>query len=1662
MISNISKEDIEFCEFLYNPLCFSEAMFTNYDNLAFFEEGKLGHIRLGQIPLLSFEYLIDENPKLSDKQNFALKIGAGDSYVLGGRNFGKCEWEENLCTLYDGREVKFKDLVGTEKYVLSLNPITLKLEKSLAIFSDNGIRDCIKVTTSKGKEITVTENHPLFSQYGWKEVKDLKVGDFLVTPRKYNIQGNKIPKKYIPELLGYLLGDGSCTNQIGFTNINEELISEFLKIAEYLDCRYRKDDITYYVSKKDNSSHNHKKSKIHEIVLKYRINKKSTVKTIPEEVFSWKNKYIAVLLNRYFACDGHVNVSGKNHIIELCSMSKIMLFQVQSLLLRFGIQSLIGKNRLFITEDFDKFLDLIGIKSKDNVKRWNKKYTTTDTIPVEFVKRFLKRKKEFYYKSVSCEKLLRKYKNNLEVEKIVNSDIYWDVIKKIEKIKSLNTVAVSVPLYYNYISNNIISHNTLCEKIDMLNSFVLCDGYPMGITSYDAVHIRGVMEPVIGCLETHPIMSCFKERIKRSPTYLITSKNNALIEGINMNISNKNPGNQFFQKHFKKLWVEEACVDAHTKVRCLEDNKIYTKNISEIVNSDLWKKIKVLSYNYTTKILEWKKIKNIFKNKVKDYINYKITVSPNSEHSKRTLIVSQKQKIWTDKGYKYIDDINKNDNVYLSQYSSLSKIQKELLVGCLLGDAYLTKDTNCKLVFTQGKKQENYFNYKKKCFYNIFQTKKRRKNKEFERLINSISESKAKIFRASSVPNIDLNEFRDFKYNKINNSYRDINKKILNKYFSEISLAFWFMDDGSTKICKNGRVNVRLHTNGFSLNSQKILKKILFDRFKIDCNICGDKYYYLSFDKVNSKKILDIVSKYLTEDLLYKTNIKAKFIDLIDCKYNLAPIKIEKIEKILNSSWTMYDIEVEDNHNFFANEILISNSFETEEVYKKRIDSRHEAGCIQRISGMTNFTKYSPAGRIYYDYSKRPWVMNIPQYVNPFWDDLEKEKAIKKHGGENCFDESTEILTNNGWKNYSSISYDDKVFSMNLDNEKASYEAIDNIFIYDYDDYLYNYTSNNINFSFTKNHDIVRKVLKTGKLKKQPLKYFIENKPIKKQFSLKESLNCLTCNKKLNKKLLQTNFCSRACQNSYMGWEYYPVEKFVVKNVFDWDKNPLPLNFIIEDTDSPNARKFNLNINDWLRFLGWFVSEGHVSTVNVKGRGYPTFYTSITQTKSEEYRDEIQKTIAEMGFKVKFGKEKITIGSRAITKYLMDNCYNGDFVKIKTVYNSHNKVVPSFIKSCSKEQILIFLNAFFKGDGNGCIFKNAGNSRICWTCSKKLADDLQELCLKAGFYCKVSKRRDKNIYRITINNSYENAYVRIKNIEKVPYKGKVWCVETNPYNTIFVRRNGTCHWTGNSIGYRIFVKGEVVEEGVSVFDMERIRPNYLEGKKLKTFEVTKKTFGRFTDILLVEPPSNASQMFLCADIGEAAPTEMVVLAKINEKYRLIYNITLYGLTDKEQFKVFKHLIDILKINFTGIDTTDGTGRAIFRSLEEIIPRDNLVWVAFNEKISVDFDRNEKGIVVFKDGKPAYKEEYVSEWSVRNLKTILYDNKIEIPEDSYKFDTQLNSVISMQSGNRTVYECVADEDHLFQAFQVFSIAQWMNEFNLIKPANIKKFCKFGAN
>lgn len=253
-----------------------------------------------------------------------------------------------------------------------------------------------------------------------------------------------------------------------------------------------------------------------------------------------------------------------------------------------------------------------------------------------------------------------------------------------------------------------------------------------------------------------------------------------------------------------------------------------------------------------------------------------------------------------------------------------------------------------------------------------------------------------------------------------------------------------------------------------------------------------------------------------------------------------------------------------------------------------------------------------------------------------------------------------------------------------------------------------------------------------------------------------------------------------------------------------------------------------------------------------------------------------------------------------------------------------------------------------------------------------------------------------------------------------------------------------------SIGYRVYVGGEVVEDGITAFDMQRVRHNAIyENKKLSNIEISKDRFKHFKNFMVVERPVNAERIFISADIGLNV-TEINIIMQVKDTYEYLYNITLNNLIDDEQADIFKYLASQLQANVIALDCGDGMGRAIYNELEKTIPHENLVWYAGTNKVNVGFALDKDGNCLVENGKPVVKEEFMSEWAVKRLKDLLYSGNLIIPED-HKFITQLSKVVAMNAGTRIVFKCIsAQGDHLFDSFRVFAIAEWLRANTSMTP------------
>jgi hypothetical protein len=350
--------------------------------------------------------------------------------------------------------------------------------------------------------------------------------------------------------------------------------------------------------------------------------------------------------------------------------------------------------------------------------------------------------------------------------------------------------------------------------------------------------------------------------------------------------------------------------------------------VGKIVNQKL--PIKVLSYNFKKKITEFKKIKHYHKEKnidgflcVKAKQKYHGTIPLN-------LIVTPNHKFWTKNGWKRADELKKGEFVF-HLTKKLDFIRQQIIFGTLLGDSSLywgSGKKNCGLSGIHSITQTKYFDLKLKLLGNII--------KECKGTKGGYPGSKPNR-RFNSVINKHLSGI--IKEHCLNfDGKKTITEKWANN-LSPIALAIWYMDDGSlVKGNGNQRECAGFATNSFSLVEVKLLKKHL-EKYNIKSSIQNSKTSngnILVISADGSEILFNLISPYIIKEMQYKlpkelrtehcywdNYISQNDNDLI--KTEILDISKTYKERHSNSVY-QYDIEVEDNSNYFAGNILVHNT----------------------------------------------------------------------------------------------------------------------------------------------------------------------------------------------------------------------------------------------------------------------------------------------------------------------------------------------------------------------------------------------------------------------------------------------------------------------------------------------------------------------------------------------------------------------------------------------------------------------------------------------------------------------------------------------------------------------------------------------------------------
>jgi recombination protein RecA len=382
----------------------------------------------------------------------------------------------------------------------------------------------------------------------------------------------------------------------------------------------------------------------------------------------------------------------------------------------------------------------------------------------------------------------------------------------------------------------------------------------------------------------------------------------------------------FINQLREKIGVMFGCFDYSTPV-VLADGT--TEEIGKIVDQKL--PVEVLSYDPNTNSVVPRKVVNWFDNgNAERFLQF--TVAKSGDKGEAQFGATPNHLIRTPGGWCEAGELIAGDRVMVSEVHRLSEQQWQLVLGSLLSDGNLVPDgrahTGVQFQLSHSEKLGAYLDWKVSLLGNLEVT--RRTNKRGELL-------------ADFAPLPELGELQ-----------RAVclvpGKKVLSddylKALTPFALAVWFMDVGcftprSRELqapTSSGGGCLEFGLEAMTDGSRDRLVAYLRDTYGVACSWAAggaEQKATLTMSTAGSRRFLELVAPYvhssmqekLLADLQGRFLVVPEFAEPVD---RLVPAEVRSVyDKPRTRSMRKFDIEVEGNHNYFADGVMVHNSPET-------------------------------------------------------------------------------------------------------------------------------------------------------------------------------------------------------------------------------------------------------------------------------------------------------------------------------------------------------------------------------------------------------------------------------------------------------------------------------------------------------------------------------------------------------------------------------------------------------------------------------------------------------------------------------------------------------------------------------------------------------------
>ncbi|TSD96073.1 recombinase RecA [Skermania sp. ID1734] len=382
----------------------------------------------------------------------------------------------------------------------------------------------------------------------------------------------------------------------------------------------------------------------------------------------------------------------------------------------------------------------------------------------------------------------------------------------------------------------------------------------------------------------------------------------------------------FINQLREKIGVMFGCFNYSTRVQLADGT---TEKIGKIVNNKM--DVEVLSYDPETNQIVPRRIVNWFDNGPADHF-LQFTVEKSGGNGRSQFAATPNHLIRTPGGWAEAGDILAGDRVLAAEMHRLSDQQLQVVLGSLMGDGNLSPNlrgrNGVRFRMGHGAAQHEYLDWKTELLGNIEHSVR-------------VNDKGAKFVDFTPLP--ELGELQEAVY--LGDGKKFLSEEYI-KALTPLALAIWYMDDGSFTVrskglqerTRGGSGRIEICVEAMSEGSRVRLRDYLRDTHGLDVRLRlsgARKKAVLVFSTESSTQFQEMVAPYMAPSMEYKLLPRFRGQGTVipaftEPMQKLVPARVLDVHvKPQTRSMHRFDIEVEGNHNYFVDGVMVHNSPET-------------------------------------------------------------------------------------------------------------------------------------------------------------------------------------------------------------------------------------------------------------------------------------------------------------------------------------------------------------------------------------------------------------------------------------------------------------------------------------------------------------------------------------------------------------------------------------------------------------------------------------------------------------------------------------------------------------------------------------------------------------